>query len=141
MLNGIAALLNPNCNPVWWIVLWLKIQSQNNLRWMRKIKIKFSFHPFEIFLTPEVDTIFFHGDISMATFFMATFYMATFPIATIFMATTFISMTPHKWHKNFKQVNMKYVSGSLYILQILQNVHHNSSHTPWRKKIIEVTFF
>jgi len=28
-MKGIAGLLNPDCNPIWWIGLWLKIQSQN----------------------------------------------------------------------------------------------------------------
>jgi len=31
LLDWIAGFLNPDCNPIWWIGLWLTIQSQNRI--------------------------------------------------------------------------------------------------------------
>ncbi len=31
LLDWIAGLLNPDCNPVWWIGLWMTIQNQNRI--------------------------------------------------------------------------------------------------------------
>ena len=69
---------------------------------MQNQKSSFHFILLKFFLTPEVDTIFFHGDISMATFFMTTFYMATFPIALIFFTfhgDNLTILTIEKTHK------------------------------------------
>jgi len=38
--QGIAGLLNPDCNPIWWIGLWLTIQSQ---KWILDLNCQSSF--------------------------------------------------------------------------------------------------
>jgi len=72
MLDWIAGLHNPDCNPIWWIELQLKIQSQNlilDLDCQSSFVISIQIQNFIIILSKNLNFIVHHAPIiNQATF-------------------------------------------------------------------------